>query len=192
MTDTAVTELMAPGANSAAGERAGFDSVIALYRSKVFRFAFASLRDRDLAETVTQDCLLKAHRASSAFRHDCSVETWLMHIAVNLVRDYGRNRRFQFWRRAAKRAESIDVSSAWLPGKERSPEHQAIMRQQVAAVWDAAGRLPEGQRTAFLLRFVEDMDILEIAAAMGVKEGTVKAHLSRALQAVRERLGVRQ
>jgi len=49
--------------------------------------------------------------------------------------------------------------------------------------------LSERQRTVFLLRFVEDMDLLEIAAATGMKEGTVKTHLFRALQAVRERMG---
>ena len=51
------------------------------------------------------------------------------------------------------------------------------------------GSLSERQRTVFLLRFVEDMQILEIAEATGMKEGTVKGHLFRALEAVRERLG---
>jgi RNA polymerase sigma-70 factor (ECF subfamily) len=59
----------------------------------------------------------------------------------------------------------------------------------VAAVWEAAAKLPERQRTVFLLRFVEDMDLLEIAYATGIKEGTVKAHLFRAMRAVRVRLG---
>ena len=57
------------------------------------------------------------------------------------------------------------------------------------AVWKATGGLPERQRTVFLLRFVEDMDLLEIAAATGLSEGTVKTHLFRALEAVRRRLG---
>jgi RNA polymerase sigma-70 factor (ECF subfamily) len=59
----------------------------------------------------------------------------------------------------------------------------------VAAVWEAAAKLPERQRTVFLLRFVEDMDLLEIAYATGMKEGTVKTHLFRAMRAVRTRLG---
>jgi RNA polymerase sigma-70 factor (ECF subfamily) len=63
------------------------------------------------------------------------------------------------------------------------------VKQQVQAVWDATATLSERQRTVFLLRFVEDMDLLEIAAATGLKEGTVKVHLFRALQAVRERVG---
>jgi RNA polymerase sigma-70 factor (ECF subfamily) len=64
----------------------------------------------------------------------------------------------------------------------------ALASEQVAAVWAATESLSERQRTVFLLRFVEDMDLLEIAAATGLKEGTVKAHLFRALQAVRERV----
>jgi RNA polymerase sigma-70 factor (ECF subfamily) len=65
----------------------------------------------------------------------------------------------------------------------------AQVKQQLQAVWSAAASLPERQRSVFLLRFVEDMDLLEIAAATGMKEGTVKVHLFRALRTVRERAG---
>ena len=71
----------------------------------------------------------------------------------------------------------------------RRPRAGQSAKEQLAAVWNAAGGLSERQRTVFLLRFVEDMDLLEIAAATGMKEGTVKVHLFRALQAVRERMG---
>jgi RNA polymerase sigma-70 factor, ECF subfamily len=73
--------------------------------------------------------------------------------------------------------------------RAQSPEAHALLQERVAAIWTAAERLPEKQRTVFLLRFVEDMDLLQIAAATGMKEGTVKTHLFRALRAVRERLG---
>jgi RNA polymerase sigma-70 factor (ECF subfamily) len=53
------------------------------------------------------------------------------------------------------------------------------------------GHLSERQRTVFLLRFVEDMELAEIAAVTGMKEGTVKVHLFRALRAVRSGLGVK-
>ena len=70
-----------------------------------------------------------------------------------------------------------------------SPESAAAAKQRLEAVWRAMEGLPEQQRTVFLLRFVEDMDLLEIASATGLKEGTVKTHLFRALQAVRGKLG---
>jgi len=87
-----------------------FDTLVRIYRPRIFRFALASLRDRDAAETITQDCFLKAYRARERFRGDSSIQTWLMQIAVNLVRDVRRNRRFQFWKRA--RASAVDVGAA--------------------------------------------------------------------------------
>jgi RNA polymerase sigma-70 factor, ECF subfamily len=166
-----------------------FEALVRLYRPKVFRFALASLRDVDAAETVTQDCFLRVYQARDRFRQDCSMQTWLMQIAVNLIRDHTRSRRFQFWRRAGLTAKPVDVAGHAIVDQARSPEAQALLQERVAAIWTAAEKLPEKQRTVFLLRFVEDMDLLEITVATGMKEGTVKTHLFRALRAVRERIG---
>ncbi len=170
-------------------EALDFDRMVECYRPRIFRFALASLRDRDGAETVAQDCFLRAHAAYASFRGECSMQTWLMGIAVNLIRDQQRNRRLQFWKRTRGVPLPPD-GSLWkdsTPGA--SPEEKAALKQQVECIWNAAGCLPERQRAVFLLRFVEDMDILEIAAATGMKEGTVKTHLFRALQAIRCRVG---
>ncbi|HEY1185382.1 MAG: sigma-70 family RNA polymerase sigma factor [Bryobacteraceae bacterium] len=172
-----------------ASEIDDLDTLVHLYWTRVFRFALASLRDPDAAGSVAQDCFLRAYRSREQFRGDCSIQSWLMRIAVNLIRDYARNRRLQFWKRASASAVDLEAVSQWIPDDDASPESRAMAREQLAAVWKAAGGLSERQRTVFLLRFVEDMDLLEIAAATGMKEGTVKLHLFRALQAVRERIG---
>jgi RNA polymerase sigma-70 factor, ECF subfamily len=166
-----------------------FEALVRMYRPKVFRFALASLRDLDAAETVTQDCFLRAYQARERFRQDCSMQTWLMQIAVNLVRDHARSRRFQFWRWVNRTAKAVDAAGVSIADRGRSPEAQALLRERVAGVWTAADRLPQKQRTVFLLRFVEDMDLLEIAVATGMKEGTVKTHLFRALRAVKQQMG---
>lgn len=166
-----------------------FEAIVRLHWLKVFRFALASLRDHHAAETLAQDCFFKAYRARNGFRGESSVSTWLMQIAVNLVRDHIRDRRLQFWKRARLTAVDMDVAGRWIPDRGASPEVAAVMKERLQKVWDATRDLSERQRTVFLLRFVEDMDLLEIAAATGMKEGTVKVHLFRALQAVRERLG---
>ena len=164
-----------------------FDAVVRAYWPRVFRFALVSLRDRDAAETIAQDCFVKAFRARNRFRGDSSVNTWLMTIAVNLVRDYSRNRRLQFWKKVA----AIDASDMgrWLQDRDLSPEAKALLNEQLDAVWDITTELSERQRTVFLLRFVEDLDLLEIVQATGLSEGAVKVHLFRALHAVRERIG---
>ena len=120
-----------------------FEALVRLYRPKVFRFALASLRDVDAAETVTQDCFLRAYQARERFRQDCSMQTWLMQIAVNLIRDHARNRRFQFWRRASLSAKPADIAGRTIADHARSPEAQALLQERVAAIWTAAERLPE-------------------------------------------------
>jgi RNA polymerase sigma-70 factor (ECF subfamily) len=168
-----------------------FASIAIACRPRVFRYALASLRDRDAAETVAQDCLIRAYHGWERFRRDCSIETWLMQIAVNLVRDHLRNRKIRFWKRVQLTAVPAETIGGLVSDGAESAESRLLLKERVEAVWEAAGRLPEKQRTVFLLRFVEDMELLEIAAATGMKEGTVKTHLFRALKAVRERLGVR-
>jgi len=162
-----------------------FDSVVRTYRPRIFRYALASLRDRDAAETVTQDCFLKAHRAWDGFRGDAALQTWLMQIAVNLVRDVGRNRRLQFWKRAAV---GLDSASDWIPDGAVSPEDRASARQRVDAIWAVVEQLSERQRTVFLLHYMEDMDPAEIEAVTGITRAAIKVHLFRAVRAVRERL----
>jgi RNA polymerase sigma-70 factor (ECF subfamily) len=166
-----------------------FASVVATHRAQIFRFLLSSTRDVDQAETLTQECFLKAHRNWSTFRGDSSAMTWLMRIAINLQKDNWRNRRLQFWRQTRTNAVDVDEAGDWLPSGERTAEQQMLAREQVAKVWRSVERLSERQRTVFLLRFVEELELKEIAEATGLSEGTVKAHLSRALSRVRMELG---
>jgi RNA polymerase sigma-70 factor (ECF subfamily) len=180
---TAVEPMTMPLAEDEAQQE--FASIVASHRPQIFRFLLASMRDVDLAETLTQDCFLKAHRHWSSFRGESSVITWLMRIAINLQKDHWRNRRIQFWRHTRSNAVDADDASEWLASNESSPEQQLLAREQVKRVWQAVDGLSERQRTVFLLRYVEEMEIAEIGAATGLSEGTVKAHLSRAVGRVR-------
>jgi RNA polymerase sigma-70 factor (ECF subfamily) len=169
-----------------------FSAVVVTHRPQIFRFLLASTRDMDLAETLTQDCFLKAHRNWKSFRGESSAMTWLMRIAINLQKDHWRNRRMQFWRQTQSNSVDVDDAGAWLPSGESSAEKQLLAQEQVGHVWTAVKGLSERQRTVFLLRYVEEQDLSEIARATGLSEGTVKAHLSRAVGKVRAELGGRR
>lgn len=175
-----------PQARAASGAQEEFDEIFLRHRAQIFRFLLSLLRDRDAAETLTQECFLRAFRSWPSFRQEANPLTWLMRIAVNLTRDHWRNRKLQFW----KRATAVDVSevSDWLPGQGSNPEQRASVRQQIEAVWKVVEELSPRQRTVFLLRFVEEMELNEIAEATGLNLGTVKSHLSRGLEAIRTRL----
>ena len=175
--------LLAPELKSAGLQ--DFESVVREHRPRVFRFLLASLRDQEAAENLTQDCFVRAYKARDKFRGDSSVGTWLMHIAANLIRDREASGRLKFWRRSVRGGAELSDLSDWMPDQQKSPEALALAKEQVNAVWRAAAALSAKQRTVFLLRFVEDMDLLEIAAVTGMKEGTVKTHLFRAVQSIR-------
>jgi len=189
-TTTAALESMGKQAGTAA-EAAEFEEVAGRCRPQIFRFLLSTLRDVDAAETLTQDCLLKAYRNWSGFRGESSVMTWLLRIAINLQRDHWRNRRLQFWKKTRTNAVDSDDASQWLASEESSPEQQVLAREQVKHVWKAVEGLSERQRTVFMLRHVEEMELSEIAQAIGLSEGTVKAHLSRAMVRVRAEIGSR-
>jgi RNA polymerase sigma-70 factor (ECF subfamily) len=191
---TALETMTRVTAHEIAGREPGtaseeFSAVVTTHRPQIFRFLLASTRDVDLAETLTQECFLKAHRNWGSFRGESSAMTWLMRIAINLQKDHWRNRRMQFWRHTQTNSVDLDEASDWLPSGERSAEQKLLAHEQVGHVWQAVKGLSERQRTVFLLRYVEEQELSEIARATGLSEGTVKAHLSRALGRVRAELG---
>jgi len=158
-----------------------------LYGAKVTRFLAFSLNDSDAAETLTQECFLKAYRTRAQFRGECAVGTWLIRIAFNLMRDHTGTEKFKFWKRVRTQALDVSEMGERLAGRERTAEAQMLTRERLTAVWDAVETLSARQRSVFLMRFVEEMEMEEIVEATGMKMGTVKSHLHRALAAVRER-----
>lgn len=156
-----------------------------LYARRIFRFLLASLRDRDAAETLTQETFLRAWTARDQFRGDCSAATWLTRIALNLARDHTRTNRFRFWRQVAQTAVQADDLAAHLPQPGMSTEGSLIAHEQLALVWESVARLSERQRTVFLLRFVEELELADIATITGLPISTVKTHLYRSLATIR-------
>ena len=161
-------------------------ALVERHRARILRFIFASVRDMDVAESLTQDCFWKAHRARQSFRGDCSVQTWLMRIAVNLIRDHARRRRFRFWQKVRSAGEDTIHQC---PVPRLSPEDRLSLRQQVQAVWQATGSLPEKQRTVFLLRLVEELEIGEIAQSTGMTTNAVNVNLFRAVRIIPKSVG---
>lgn len=188
MEEIAGNELNLDKREQAMLEMADFDEVVRVYRPRILRFLLSSLPDRDAAEALTQDCFLKAWSARQRFRGESSVATWLTRIAVNLLRDHLRSRSLRFWQK--KRGSALDLVdiSDWVPDGRSSPEGVALARENVASVWRSVERLSAQQRSVFVLRFVEEMELDEIAGTLGMNLSTVKSHLYRALAVVRERM----
>lgn len=186
MSSPAITsESLSAAMPHAAAQLDDMDSLVATYEQRIFRFHLMSVRDRDLAHTLTQDTFTRAWSARASFRGDCAISTWLMRIALNLIRDHTRTDRFRFWKRVSETAVDVSDVSEHIPLRETSPEAALIAREQVALVWDSVARLSDRQRNIFMLRFVEELELAEIAEITAMPISTVKTHLYRALAALR-------
>jgi RNA polymerase sigma-70 factor, ECF subfamily len=182
---------MQPDATAAVGTAEtpfdDIDAIVAIHQKRIFRFLLASLRDPDLANTLTQETFLRAWSTRATFRGDCSIPTWLTRIALNLLRDHTRTNRFRFWRRVSSSSVEASDLAPFLPHRDSPIDSRLIAAEQMALIWRSVETLSERQRTVFLLRFLDEMELPEIATATGLPLSTVKSHLYRALAAIRTR-----
>ena len=157
-----------------------------------FEAAAEILSDADFEQVVRRH-QRRVHRFllnRTSFRGEASVETWLLRIAANLVRDRARNRKAGFWKRLlGLDGDGEDGLPTRIVSPHPSPEQRLLAGEEVEAVWEIVGQLSEQQRAVFTLRFVEEMELKEIAEILELRVGSVKSHLFRAVQALRSRLG---
>ncbi len=154
------------------------------------------LADLETAESLTQECFLRAFRHRARFRGDGSPEGWILRIAANLARDHRKSRAQRFWRRLLRieaRDEETDRRGQPMPPLDPADatpnaEHQLLHREAAERLRRRAATLPERQRLVFHLRFVEEMPLERIAATLGLATGSVKSHLSRAVATLRRDL----
>ncbi|MBA2719901.1 MAG: RNA polymerase sigma factor [Chloroflexi bacterium] len=156
-----------------------FEALVLAHQDRLFTIALRTGGNRNDAEELVQDCLVRAYRALATYEpariRELRLRGWLTTILLNA----GRNRA------RVKRVPTTEL--AFEPGAE--PAVDPFIRRDQRESW---GRLLAGlspaQRTAVVLRHVDGMSYAEIAEAVGRPEGTVKAHVHRGLAALRTAL----
>jgi RNA polymerase sigma-70 factor (ECF subfamily) len=158
---------------------------------RIYLLCRRMLQDADEADSATQDVFLKAFQAlrrESKGPYDLETpEKWVTRIAVNTCLDRLRSKAWKVWhRRPAPKDEEVILTM--MPGAGPDAERQLLSKQIHVKLESALGRLSARQRAAFLLRHYEGLAIEEIASALKLDSGTVKAHLFRATAKLREEL----
>ncbi len=174
-------------ARARAGDTAAFAALVRRHQDRVFGFILRMLDARDEAMELTQDVFVKAWQALPGWRPEARFSTWLLQIARNAALDQLRHRRVvQF----APLDDGMDVADT-APG----PEARYASRQRQALLENALQQIAAEHREILLLREIEDLSYAELAAVLGIAEGTVKSRLARAraalLQHFRPHAGVR-
>lgn len=138
------------------------------------------------ADAAAQDAFVKAMTRLASFNGRSSFSTWLTRIAINTCLDDLRQKK----RRGDRTPDDDDGAGLHeLADDQVDPEERLAQRQAVSRLGQAERTLPERQRAVFRLRFYAQMELEEIAATLGVRVGTVKTQLHRAVHKVRSELG---
>ena len=142
------------------------------WRPRARRTALAVLGDRDAAEDVAQEAMIRLDAALPGFRGDADLGTWLHRVTLNLC--YDHLRRIRRRREEGPPPETAETGSV-------DPHARVDAERARAALQGALDRLSEDQREALVLRFVSDLSYAEIARTTGVPAGTVASRIFRAL-----------
>ena len=158
------------------------------YRPQVYRFLLASFGDHRLARNLTQRWLEEACLGWRPSRDNSRIRLWLMRIAVHLEKRYWRKQQLCFWRKTKASTLGLALLDDQLPAYEQPFADRIQAKTQIRKIWNAVCQMSNPQRIVFLLHCVEDMDFCEIADAADLRESTVKALLSEAMDSVRATL----
>jgi RNA polymerase sigma-70 factor (ECF subfamily) len=173
-------------ARSKAGDTEAFGELVRRYQKPVFRIVLRMVKSPDDADDLTQDAFVRAHRGLKTFKEEYDFHPWLYRIAVNQAINFLNKRK----RQAAVDLEDIPEGDIKTGPEPESPI-QAASRHEMLKKLDAAlERLPEEQRTVFLLRVQEGLSYEEIAETMETPKGTVMSRLARARMALRKHMGM--
>jgi RNA polymerase sigma-70 factor, ECF subfamily len=170
-----------------AGNREAYGELVKRHSRMLFRLAYRMTGNQADADDVVQDAFLRAYQKLATFESRADFGTWIYRIAVHCALDRLAKRRAEEARRVSEENDP-EQDAVQVPDLSPNPERLA-MSAEIAALREVAMRgLSPMERTAFVLRHMEDRSTEEIAAALNVTPNTAKQSVYRAVQKVRHRL----
>jgi len=174
-----------------AGEPKALAALVRANQRSVYSLALRMLGTRDLAEDLTQEVFMEMTDNLTSMQSSEHLTFWLRRVTTHRAID-------QLRRRARIEIRSLDellLSDRQAPAGQASAAHASAAAEEVDPVWQRHSRLllaeltPDA-RAVMLLRYQEDLDPMEIARTLGMSINTVKSHLKRSLEFMRQRLNV--
>ena len=176
-----------------AGDSTAVTELASTYGPRIHQLAFRYLKNREDAEEVTQDVLMKVHQKIDAFRGDAALSSWIYRITFNTAMSRLRNGRFSRPHEVARHdVTSADGSEhpALEPADWSSIADDKVLRAEMRqSLIKALTHLPEVYRVPVILRDIQGLSTEEASAVLRVKPQTLKSRLHRGRLILRERLG---
>jgi len=174
------------------GKEAAYRELIRRYERPVFSLVLRMVRDRQLAEDLSQETFIKALNAIASYRPEYKFSSWIFKIANNAAIDHLRRRELNTLSidgsPNATSAEDIEATALQVGDKAETPLAELEARELGTAIEKAIGQLRPEYRSCIMLRHVEGLAYEEIAQLLDLPLGTVKTYIHRARHELRDML----
>jgi RNA polymerase sigma-70 factor (ECF subfamily) len=175
-----------------AGRETAYRELLRRYERPVFSLIYRMVRDRALAEDLSQETFIKVLNALESYRPEYKFSSWVFKIANNAAIDQLRRREVDTLSLDgapdARTADEVEATALQAADRQESPLAELESRELGSQIEQAVGRLRPEYRTCILLRHVEGRSYEEIAEVMDLPLGTVKTYIHRARLELREYL----
>jgi len=175
-----------------AGTEAAYRELLRRYERPVYSLIYRMVRDRELAEDLTQETFVKVLNALDRYRPEFKFSSWIFKIANNAAIDQLRRRELDTLSLEggpdATTPDRLEATSLQVGSPTESPLDELEARELGAAIEHAIGRLRPEYRACIILRHVEGRAYDEIADILGLPLGTVKTYIHRARAELRDTL----
>jgi RNA polymerase sigma-70 factor, ECF subfamily len=174
------------------GREYAYRELLRRYERAVFSLVFRMVRDREMAEDLSQETFVKVLNHIDRYRPEFKFSSWLFTIANNVTIDYLRKKQLDTvsieGSRHASTAAEAEATSIAIASEGEDPLEELQSRELGSAIERAIAKLRPEYRACIMLRHVEDRSYEEIAATLDLPLGTVKTYIHRARHELRKAL----
>ena len=164
------------------GDAQAFEQLVTPHEQMLWRVCWHYTRHQEDAADCLQESMLKAWKAIKSYRGDCSLSSWLYHIAATVCLDFLRKQKRL---PETESADEMAEEEGFTPADDSpTPDEAVIRRESADNIRAAIDSLPADMRTVIILYALQGMPYEEIAASMQTSVGTVKSRLNRARQKI--------
>lgn len=162
------------------GDQRAYDRLVGKYREALTRHVARMVRDAHEVEDLVQEAFIKAFASLGSYSADYAFSTWLYKIATNHTIDHLRRKKLPTLSIDKPLQTKDGALQMELPDTTWRPDRHIVADQRNALIAEAIAQLPEKYHRVIVMRHQQDLSYEEIAEALGLPLGTVKAHIFRA------------
>jgi RNA polymerase sigma-70 factor (ECF subfamily) len=170
------------------GDRNAYADIVDIYKDKIYQLCYRMLGNAHEAEDIAQEALIRAYVNIENFDINRKFSTWLYRIATNLTIDRIRKKKPDYFLDAeVSGTDGLNMYSQ-IAADGKLPEEEVMTIELQETIQEKILRLPEKYRAVIVLKYIDELSLIEISEILNIPVGTVKTRIHRGREALRKQL----